>query len=713
MRDAARRVRALLTAGIVILAGFSVSTFSGQVVPVQSGQAGTSTQTSPEPPKGTGILMGQVVDAVDGKAGIGGALVMLTVTSSQAPVVLPTGEVMIPGAPQPAGPNDPPRQVLTDQSGRFMFRNLAAGRYSIRVTASPYLPGTYGASRVTAPPQTIEFTRDDEKRDGIVVKMWKGATISGTVVDEAGEPVIGVSVRYIRRIVSGGRTRLTALAGNMTDDRGTYRISGLTPGDYFVGIISSSTTIPASTADAFMQAIYSGSSLTTSDLYREVSSSSISLTAMMLGGGGGGYRVGDFVFQQSNYLGASGANTAPAPGEDGRVLAYPSTFYPGVGTIAQATPITVASGDDRTRIDLQLKLLPSMRVSGVVMGPDGPVRNLGVRLLPVGADDFTSDTQVEAASSVSDANGVFTFLGITPGAYTLKVLRIPRPLPVAGARGGSSMVEVTGPGGVVLGMSSGAGPAGIPAPPPLPPDHTLWASQAVSVSDRDISGLVVTLRTGARLSGRIVFEGDAEKPAPEQVPQTLITVSPVMTSPSVTAVAKRVESDATFATNGYPAGKYLVSASPPPGSGGKWKFKSATQGGRNISDEGIDLQAADVAGLVITFTDRLGEISGSVRTEQGAPDQTGSVVLMPADSTAWKEGVINTRRLRSSRLTTTGSFTFSDLPPGVYFVAAIAGDLPDNWQLAATLDGISRIATRVEVTDGAKVGQSLTSRPIR
>jgi hypothetical protein len=711
MHDAARRVRALLTVGIVILAGFSVSTFGGQFVPVQSGPP-PSPQSTPEPAKGTGILIGQVVDAVDGRRGIGGALVSITGTgASQSQVVLPNGEVIFAGGPiQASGPNDPPRQVLTDSGGRFMFRNLAAGRYSIRATASPYLGGAYGATRAGGGGQTVELSRDDEKRDGLVIKMWKGATISGTVVDEAGEPAIGVPIKYIRRTVSGGRTRLVALSSEATDDRGAYRIADLTPGDYFVGVVSSSTTMPVSTADAMTQARYSGASITTSEVYRELMTSTTSVMPLLLGGSGG-YRVGDFMFQQSGYLGG-GTFNAPAPGQDGRVLAYPSTFYPGVGVIAQATPITVASGEDRMRIDLQLKLLPSMRVSGVVIGPDGPLRNLGLRLLPSGADEFTSDTQIEAASSVTDANGAFTFLGVTPGAYTLKSLRIPRPAPVAVSRGASSGIEVTGPGGVSISMSSSA-PMTMPPPPPLPTEPTLWASMAVSVNDRDVSGLVVTLRGGAKLSGRIVFEGNAEKPTPDQVQQTSIALSPVGASPSVAAVAKRVEPDGTFGTNGYPAGRYLVGASAPSSVSGKWKFKSATQGGRIVSDEGLDLQGADAGGLVITFTDQLGEISGSVQNDRGTPDQTGSVVLLPADSTAWKEGVINARRLRNARLTTTGSFTFGDVPPGAYFVAAIAGDLPENWQLAATLETISRLGTRVVVADGAKVSQSLTSRSIR
>ena len=113
------------------------------------------------------------------------------------------------------------------------------------------------------------------------------------------------------------------------------------------------------------------------------------------------------------------------------------------------------------------------------------------------------------------------------------------------------------------------------------------------------------------------------------------------------------------------------------------------------------------------LTDKLGEVSGLVTNERGAPDPSSSVVVLPADSTAWKQGVINPRRLRTVRVSTTGAFTFRDLPPGAYYVAAIADDLADNWQLPTTLDAIARVAARVTVGDGAKVSQALTSRSIR
>src|SRR6185503_17370952 len=66
-------------------------------------------------------------------------------------------------------------------------------------------------------------------------------------------------------------------------------------------------------------------------------------------------------------------------------------------------------------------------------------------------------------------------------------------------------------GGVI---SSGGGPT---PPPPIPPEPTWWASTAVVVTDRDVSGLTVTLRQGARLSGTLEFDGAAERPAADRL----------------------------------------------------------------------------------------------------------------------------------------------------------------------------------------------------
>ena len=74
---------------------------------------------------------------------------------------------------------------------------------------------------------------------GVAIKLPRGGVIAGTVADENGLPAFGVQVRVLQyRVVQGERTlapvQTANLLGEVTDDRGTYRIFGLPPGEYIV-----------------------------------------------------------------------------------------------------------------------------------------------------------------------------------------------------------------------------------------------------------------------------------------------------------------------------------------------------------------------------------------------------------------------------------------------------------------------------------------------
>ena len=88
-----------------------------------------------------------------------------------------------------------------------------------------------------------------ERLTDVTLRVWKYGVIAGTVVDEAGEPVVGIAVRALIKNVVAGRTQY----GNMqvipelvpaatTDDRGMFRLSQLVPGTYVVFVPSTQTT---------------------------------------------------------------------------------------------------------------------------------------------------------------------------------------------------------------------------------------------------------------------------------------------------------------------------------------------------------------------------------------------------------------------------------------------------------------------------------------
>lgn len=643
-------------------------------------------QNAPPP---TGMILGQVVEAGTGSPVIGAIVTLTTasspVTFSALPAELIEGPIGGPGVPS---------RVITDGEGRFVLRNLAKGRYSFSASAVGYLAAGYGQRRPGGPSLTLELDTGEKVLDA-VFRLSKSAAITGTVLDEAGEPVVNVQVRSFRR-TSDGRTRWGPFTTTLTDDRGIYRIAALSPGEYAIGVTSSTSNIPVGTVDAYREAILSGPGGTTS-LMRELQSSGAPFPSFT------GIPVGDQILQQSGGIGRT--IVGPAPADDGKLLAYQTTYHPAATSAAQMTVITLASGEERTGVDLRLRLVPTFKVSGIVEGTDGPVANIGVRLLPAGLEEFTFESGLETALTATDGRGAFTFLGVPAGAYTLKVLKTPRPESVPTSEG---MVMVSsGSGGIAFGTSLGPGAA--PAPPPLPTDPTLWGSMPVRVSQADVTGLNVTLRTGFRVTGRVEFQGTATAPTADQIQRMGVTLQPLDVRTTGVVTPGRVSADGQFRTLGYPPGRYYVTAA---GAGTNWTLKAAMLGGRDVSDEPFEIGSEDVDGIVLLFTDRQTQISGTVRTAQGQGDADADVLVFPANHQRWKE-FVNARRARTVRTTKTGMYTVQGLPPGDYYVVAIGSAMTRDWQDPKFLEAAVPLAARVTILDGDKKTQDLTTSRLR
>ena len=650
-------------------------------------------QQTPDPPA-TGLIVGQVLDAATGRP-VPGAIVSLAASTAAllAAGLLAPGEVEMTAA----GPAVPTR-MITDSEGRFVLRNLAKGRYSFSATANGYLLGQHGQGRAGGPGYPIEL-EEGEKVFDATIRLWKAATITGTILDEANEPVVGVSVRTLRRAYSGGRLRWLPSTTAQTDDRGFYRIANLSPGDYAVAVMTSTSTLPAATNDAYMELMMSGQSSVTSPLYRDLISSGAPSPSMS-----NGIRVGDFVVQPGSSFGRT--QLPPAPGDDGKMLAYQTVYHPAATSIAQLTVITVGSGEEKTGIDLHLRLVPTFRVSGTVNGSEGPVANMGVKLLPATADEFATESGLEVANTATDAQGAFTFFGVPPGTYTLKVLKMPRPLPTPMSEG---MVMVsTGAGGVSFGTSVGAMP---PPPPPLPTDPTFWATLPVTVVEANVSGLTVSLRPGYRVTGRVEFEGTRDRPTPEQIQRMVVGLTPLDSRPAGVVTPGRISPDGQFRTLGFPSGKYVVNVST--GAGVEWALKAATFGGRDVADEPLEIAGSDVDGVVLVLTDRLTQLSGSVRNARGEGDGMADVVIFPADSQLWKQYGVTSRRARSIRATKTGAYSTQGLPAGDYYVVAVESTSTRDWQDPKFLEAAARVATRVTIIDGDKKALDLKTTRIR
>jgi hypothetical protein len=120
------------------------------------------------------------------------------------------------------------RVATTDAEGRFQVTELTAVAYLVNV----YAPGYVEKPR----DPDIDPVGYYHIGDSVRLEMIKGGVITGTVARADGEPLVRIRVNaYLIRDSKGQMRRSSyATRSEQTDDRGVYRIYGLSPGTYVV-----------------------------------------------------------------------------------------------------------------------------------------------------------------------------------------------------------------------------------------------------------------------------------------------------------------------------------------------------------------------------------------------------------------------------------------------------------------------------------------------
>ena len=645
-----------------------------------------SAAQAPQPPpaqSGTALILGQVLDGSTDQP-MGGVIVSLA-----APTPAP--------AP-PRPPTTPRRSVITDANGRFVFRELPAGKYAFSIsTASGTLIGGFGLRRPGGTTQPFELT-DGQRAGDVTLRAWRHGVVAGTVLDQDGEPILETRVTLLRAEFVAGHRRYRAGLTTMTDDRGMYRISRVEPGEYTVYLPYSQVTIPLD-----VQAVYDSAS-SKGQAARQEFERTYGLDSS--GVNGSGLRIGDHLLVRAShsYSGAGQMGPSflsPPPDADGRLTVYPMTFYPGVTALSQAESFRIESGQERGGIDLQVRLVPAVRLSGRVMGLEGPAPMITVRLVAQSAGGADNESAVETAKTVTNAAGEFTFLGVPSGAYTLRVARVPstsRP---------SRMTSVT-----VGSLTSYSIVDDSNLPPlPLPDAPTESASLPLTVGDQDMRNLTVSLEKGPRVSGRVVYAGTSTKLTPDELVRVTVTLDPIDGRTSPGAVGKgQFDASGEFKTLGLLPGRYIVRLG---GNLGAWSLESASGGDKGHPDQPLTIAGHDITGVVITLTDRTGSVSGSVRDARGAADPTASILVFPASRALWVDTTASPRRVRSTRASTTGLYQIDGLPAGDYIAVAVDDRFAADWQRPDRLETLARSGTRVTFGSGEKKVIDLTTQVIR
>jgi hypothetical protein len=311
---------------------------------------------------------------------------------------------------------------------------------------------------------------------------------------------------------------------------------------------------------------------------------------------------------------------------------YPPTYYPGTTDVAQAQAVTLALGQELNSVTFSLTPARLARISGTVLSSTGKPLSGAVVLVRPRAGGGSGMFNIGGANQVG-ADGSFTLNNVPPGEYTLDVQQRPRDLQ-----------SVTG-------------------------GQLEFASLPLGVSGDDINGVTILTTQGISVSGRVVFQG--QKPQEGATRGLQISAVPESGQQSIVGMAGRVlgggrvADDGTFELRAVHGSQQLRVGGVP----GGWTLKSIAVNGEDVTDRPYDFKPGNnVTAVVITLTDRLTDLSGSVRDSKGQPAKDYVLVLFPADAKLWTG---QSRYIRTARPNQEGSFSVKGLPPGRYLAAAL------------------------------------------
>jgi hypothetical protein len=129
-----------------------------------------------------------------------------------------------------------PRTSITDETGSYEFSQLPAGRYLVFASKTGFVAREFGQTSTAESGQPIVLAAR-ETRERVDIVLPRHSAITGRILDENGDPIEGINVSVRALQSSGGRTRLTSVAGvapRRTNELGRFRVYGLQPGDYVI-----------------------------------------------------------------------------------------------------------------------------------------------------------------------------------------------------------------------------------------------------------------------------------------------------------------------------------------------------------------------------------------------------------------------------------------------------------------------------------------------
>ena len=501
----------------------------------------------------------------------------------------------------------------TDDQGRFVISLPTAGMWDLTASARGFVRQGYRQHDEFA--TAVVLTNAAPAMD-IRFAISPNAEISGVVTDEAGEAVRGAQVSLMKVLaeVPGHAEPATVRSSfATTDDRGMYEFDDLVPGSYRLCVQA-----------------------------------------------------------QPWYAVAAGhvRNDRDPPLDPSLDVAYPATWFPGVGD-PDAAEILAVKGGDVKEADVRMTPVPSVHI--LVDPPPRIVPGVsrGVPFMPVvqRVDSGTGPIGFFQPTMMRNSQGQIDVGGLTPGLYEVQV----------GGPGGESkrsVVRVTANGAQTVGFDAASGEAEVS----LHIDGITEmeaGSLPVALIDLESRRVVATSNTSgfrqgfARMRGASARAGSDARSAREHT-QTL----------------------------NVPAGRYEV----------------VIQGRPDLYLAGITAKGAQATGRAVTLP--AGESSLTLHVAEGRASLTGfatlkgkpsvgSVVMLVPATLGETDALQIVRRDQSN---SDGSFNIAQIIPGQYILIAVENGWEINWADAETLRRYLTGGVPVVLSAGSDVKQDVVAQ---
>jgi hypothetical protein len=250
--------------------------------------------------------------------------------------------------------------MITREDGRFEFAGMGAGKYSLQGARRGYLLAAYQQHEQYS---TAIVTGEEFDTQNLTLRLMPMAMLTGRVLDEYAEGVRDARVMLYVENHRGGATRVTRANFATTDDQGTFELTRLGPGKYYVSVSAKP--------------------------WYAVHPPSVS---------------------------AEGAANAVVAVDRSLDVAYPTT-YSGDTTEAEVAEAIVINGGDQAQIDIHLR--PAQALHLIFHVADNGAHGFRSPIFQKRSFDAEEFAPTEGLQQISQ--GVFEMSGIPAGRYSIRM----------------------------------------------------------------------------------------------------------------------------------------------------------------------------------------------------------------------------------------------------------------------------------------------------